>query len=142
MTAPNFYDLHAKAVRITWYPHGKGGPMAPGAPAVRRGAPILEYSDGSQDIVATGEDLNIGVKTKAGTFVTAVVRKNGIVPGAVTSIGVLIPDAIVGSEPVAIDTLGVLAIHRPVIAHVTPGQIESYTKLKLTGHASRVELPL
>jgi hypothetical protein len=73
--------------------------------------------------------------------VTAVVRKNGIVPGAVTSIGVLIPDAVVGSQPVPIDTLGVLAIHRPIAA-ISPGQLESYTKLKLTGTASRVELPL
>lgn len=139
MTAPNYYDLHARSVRIAWYPHGKGGLVVPG---IRAGSPILEYSDGSQDIVATGDDLNIGVKTKAGTFVTAVVRKNGIVPGAVTSIGVLIPDAVVGVEPVAIDTLGVLAIHRPVVVHPTPGQLESYTKLKLTGHASRVDLPM
>ena len=137
MTAPNYYDLHAKSVRILWYPNGKGGPIVKGHPA----QPVLEYSDGSQDISATGDDLNIGQKTKAGTFVTAVVRKNGIVPGAVTSIGVLIPDAVVGTEPVAIATLGVLAIHRPTV-QVTPGQLESYTKLKLTGTASRIELPL
>jgi hypothetical protein len=137
MATANYYDLHAKSVRIIWYPNGKGGPIGAGHPT----GPVLEYSDGSQDITASGADLVVGTQTKAGTFVTAVVRKNGIVPGAVTSIGVLIPDAVVGSQPVPIDTLGVLAIHRPIAA-ISPGQLESYTKLKLTGTASRVELPL
>jgi hypothetical protein len=46
MTTPNYYDLHAKSVRILWYPNGKGGPIVKGHPAQA----LLEYSDGSQDI--------------------------------------------------------------------------------------------
>jgi hypothetical protein len=123
---------------VTWYPHGKGGPIVPEGPPP--GAPVLIYSNGSSHVTAWGNQLTVGAPTPAGTFVVAVVGRSGL-PGASTSLGVLIPDVAVNGAPVAVHTVGVLASHREV-SQIGPGQVETYTELSLNGTAANVRLPL
>ena len=85
--------------------------------------------------------MKVGPATPAGTFVVALVKTTGIVPGGVTSVGVLIPDMNVDGAPVAVHTFGVLAQHRGV-SSLGPGQLETYTELALKGTAENIVLPL
>jgi len=138
MSNPNFYDLRGHSIHVAWYPHGKGGPIVVGGPPA--GAPVLIYSHGGSHVTAWGDQLTVGAPTPAGTFVVAVVEKSGL-PGAVTSFGVLIPDARVNGSAVSIHTVGVLANHREV-SQLGPGQVETYTEISLHGTAASVVLPL
>jgi len=137
MATPNYYDLSGHSTRVSWYPKGRGGPIVQGAPA---NGPLLIYSNGTTDITVSGEDLTVGPATPAGTFVVGVVKKTNIVPGGVSSFGVLIPDAVVDGSPVVVETTGILAVHRGV-AQLGPGQLETYTELKLKGTAASIALP-
>jgi hypothetical protein len=84
--------------------------------------------------------LKVGPATRAGTFVVGVVKKANIVPGGVSSFGVLVPDVVVEASPVAVETIGVLAVHRGT-AQLGPGQLETYTEIALKGTAANVILP-
>jgi hypothetical protein len=137
MTSPNYYDLSGHSTRISWYPTGRGGPIAKGTPA---NAPVLIYNNGTTDVSVTGDDLTVGPATPAGTFVVGVVKKANIVPGGVSSFGLLVPDVVVDGAPVAVETTGILAVHRGV-AQLGPGQLETYTELKLKGTAASIILP-
>jgi len=138
MAGANLYDLHGHGKRILFYPQGKG-PI----PAGQHAGPVLIYDDGSTQVECRGDKLRIGHETWAGTVVTALVRDNGIVPGAVTSLVVVIPD--VSPQPadgsVAVHTIAVLANHRgtPVIG---PGQLETYSEFAVKGIAALTKLPL
>jgi hypothetical protein len=135
MSNPNYYDLSGKSTRITWYPQGKGGPIVAGGPSAS--TPVLFYSNGSQDVCAYGNDLKVS-KSPAGTFVTAVVKKGNILPGAFgdTCFTALIPDADVESNhSVPIHSVGVVSVHRGAALSV-PGQLETYTTIQLTGTAA------
>ena len=138
----NKYDLHGHlhghSTHVTWYPHGKGGPIILGGPPA--GAPVLIYSNGGTPVTAWGNQLTVGAPTPAGTFVVAIVERSGL-PGASVSLGVLIPDVAVNGAPVAVHTVGVLANHREV-SQLGPGQVETYTELSLAGTAASVILPL
>ena len=90
---PNYYDLSGHLTRIGWYPKGKGGPLMPGGASGN--TPVLTYTNGSLEASVTGADLTVN-RSPAGTFVTAVVKKTGIVPGGITSFAVLILMLIVG----------------------------------------------
>jgi hypothetical protein len=137
----NFYDLHGhlhgQSIHVTWFPHGKGGPIVLGGPSA--GAPQLVYSKGGSSVTAWGDQLTVSAPTPAGTFVVAVVEKLGL-PGAVLSFGVLIPDVTVNASPVAVHTVGVLAEHREV-AQIGPGQVETYTEIPLKGTAANPVTP-
>ena len=137
----NFYDLHGQlkghSTHVTWYPHGKGGPILVGGPPA--GAPVLIYSNGGAPVTAWGNQLTVGAPTPAGTFVVAIVERSGL-PGASVSLGVLIPDVAVNGAPVAVNTVAVLANHREV-SQIGPGQVETYTELSLKGTAASVILP-
>jgi hypothetical protein len=139
MATANYYDLSGASTRIGWYPTGRGGPIVVGGPPAN--APVLVYSNGSMDVSVFGAELQVGPATPAGTFVVAVVKTTQIVPGGVVSLGVLIPDVVIGSSPVSVATVGVLAVHRGV-AQLGPGQLETYTEINLRGTAARIELPL
>ncbi len=109
----NVYDLrghlNGHSTQVTWYPHGKGGPIIVGGPPA--GAPVLIYSNGGAPVTAWGDQLTVGAPTPAGTFVVAIVKQTGL-PGASVSLGVLIPDVAVNGAPVSVHTVGVLASHR------------------------------
>jgi|HubBroStandDraft_6_1064221.scaffolds.fasta_scaffold43473_4 hypothetical protein len=135
MATPNYYDLSGPSTRIGWYPSGRGGPVTPGGPGP--GTPVLIYSNGSTDVIVWGDELRVGPSTPAGTFVVAVVKTTGIVPGGVVSLGVLIPDVVVDSSAVSIHTIGVLAVHRGV-AQLGAGQLETYTEMALKGTAALI----
>jgi len=139
MAGANFYDLHGHGKRIHYYADGKGGPVGPGSYK----GPILVYDDGSSSIECHGDDLQVSPSTNAGTVVTAIVRKNGIVPGAITSLVVLLPDISPqqAERGVAVRTIAVLSQHRPAPV-IGPGQLQTYTELELTGTAARVALPM
>jgi hypothetical protein len=138
MAGANLYDLHGNGKRILYYPQGKG-PIHAG----EKPGPVLVYDDGHSQVECHGSKLKVGHETWAGTVVTALVRDNGIVPGAVTSLVVVIPD--VSPQPadgsVAVHTIAVLANHRgtPVIG---PGQLETYSEFALKGIAALTKLPL
>jgi hypothetical protein len=136
---PNYYDLHGHSTRIAWYPEGRGGPIVVGGPPAN--APVLDYSSGSLEASASGDDLTV-TTTPIGTFVTAVVKKSSIVPGGVTVFAVLIPDVRVSSAGNAvIHTFGVVSVHRGT-SNISPGQQETYTTIQLQGTANNVERPL
>jgi hypothetical protein len=134
----NYYDLSGHSTRIGWYPAGKGGPVVAGGPPAN--APVLIYSNGSSDVSVWGDDLRVGPLTGAGTFVVGVVNRAKIVPGGISSFGVLIPDVVVDASPVSVHTIGVLAVHRGT-AQLGPGQLETYTEVALKGTAANVILP-
>jgi len=139
MAGANLYDLHGHGKRIHYYVDGKGGPIGPGSYK----GPLLVYDDGSSSIECHGDDLKVGPTTNAGTVVTAIVRKNGIVPGAITSLVLLLPD--VSPQPadggVAVHTIAVLSQHRPTPV-LGPGQLQTYTEFAVKGTAARVALPM
>lgn len=138
MSIANFYDLRGPSTQVSWYPHGKGGPIIAGGPPA--GAPVLIYNNGGSPVTAWGDQLTVGASTPAGTFITAVVGQTGL-PGAVLSLGVLIPDVTVNGSPVEVHTVGILAKHREV-SRLGPGQLETYTEINLQGTAATVVLPL
>lgn len=135
MAGANFYDLHGNSKRIFYYPNGKTivGPAK---------EPLLVYDDGSTQVECTGDRLKIGPTTWAGTPVVALVRSSGIVPGAVTSLFVLIPD--VAPNPadgtVHVETYAILANHRGT-GDLGAGQLETYTEMHLKGSAALIKLP-
>jgi hypothetical protein len=130
------YDLSGRSTRIQWYPKGTGGPVTK-PPST---GPVLHYSGGSLDVSVSGDDLQVS-SSRAGTWVTAIVKKTGIVPGAITCFSVLVPDASVDSgQHVAIQTIGVLSIHREV-SLLGPGQLETYTSVALAGSAAILQMP-
>ena len=137
MSGANQYDLHGHGRRIHYYVNGKGGPVAPGAPT----GPLLIYDDGTTQVECSGSDLKVGPATNAGTVVTALVRKNGIVPGAYTSIVVLIPD--VSPPPadgvVSVHTMAMLSQHRPT-SSIGAGQLQTYSEFALRGTAALVKI--
>jgi hypothetical protein len=136
MTTPNYFDLSGDSIRIGWYPDGSGGPVKEGQPL----GPVLQYTDVSGSQTITGKKLTVS-STAVGTFVTAIVKDTGVVPGAVTAFAALIPDvAVDGRQSVAISTLGALSTHRGV-AQLGPGQLERYTLIPLTGTAASLTLP-
>lgn len=139
MSGANVYDLHGHGKRIYYYPEGKGGPVGPGHV---KGATLI-YDDGSTQVECDGDDLKVGPATNAGSTVTAIVRKTGIVPGAITSLVVLIPD--VAPQPadggVHVKTIAVLSQQRPTPV-LGAGQLQTYTEFQVTGTASLVKLPL
>jgi len=139
MLGANLYDLHGHGKRIHYYADGKGGPIGPGSIK----GPLLIYDDGSTQVECSGDDLKIGPATNAGTVVTALVRKNGIVPGAYTSLVVLLPD--VSPQPadgaVTVHTIAVLSQHRPTPV-LGAGQLQTYTEFAVKGTAAIVKLPL
>jgi hypothetical protein len=138
MPKPNYFDLSGNLIRIGWYPQGRGGPIMPGN--LVPNTPMLIYSRGSLDVSVTGSDLTV-TQSPAGTFVTAVVKKGGIIPGGITSMSVLIPDADVSiNQCIAIHTVGVVSVHRGT-AQLGPGQLETYTTIELTGTAAIIILP-
>ncbi len=130
----NYYSLTGHSTHVTYYATG-AGPIVAGQPPP---GPSLEYISGSIDVVATGDALTI-TTTPIGQFVTALIKENGV-PGARTYFSVLIPDVKVGNQGVAVHSIGVLSITRPV-SNIGPGQIESYTELALQGTASNIERP-
>jgi len=138
MSGANYYDLHSHSKRISYFPDGRG-PIG----GAYKGGPLLIYDDGSSHVECSGEDLKVGPSTWAGTTVVALIRKNGIVPGAVTSLLVQIPD--VSPSPVdaavPMHTIAIQANHRgtPVIG---PGQLETYAEMAFHGTAALVKLPL
>jgi hypothetical protein len=136
MGTPNYYDLSGPSTRIAWYPNGQGLAKA-GGPAA--GAPVLVYSGPTGDVAVSGDGLTVS-KTPAGTFVVAVIKGSQIVPGAVVSFGVLIPDVNVSNAGVAVNTFGALSTHRGT-SQLGPGQLEQYTEMALTGTAANIELP-
>jgi hypothetical protein len=72
-----------------------------------------------------------------------VIKKTGIVPGAVSYFSVLLPDVevAIASPNVAVQTFGFLSLHRPV-SKIGPGQDETYTVVALHGTAANIERPL
>jgi hypothetical protein len=139
MNNANLYDLHSHSKRIHFYPEGKGGPIGTGTPK----GPVLIYDDGSSQVECSGDDLKVGPATNAGTAVTALVRKTGIVPGAYTSLVVLIPDVAVppADGAVSVHTIAVLAQHRPT-SNIGAGQLQTYSEFAVHGTAALVKLPL
>ena len=139
MAGANLYDLHGHGKRIHYYADGKAGPIGPGSYK----GPILVYDDGSSSIECHGDDLKVAPATTAGTVVTAIVRKSGIVPGAITSLVLLLPD--VSPPPadggITVHTIAVLSQHRPKPV-IGPGQLQTYSEFALTGIAALVKLPL
>lgn len=139
MSGANLYDLHGHGKRIHYYVNGKGGPASVGGPM----GPVLIYDDGSSQVECSGADLRVGAATNAGTVVTALVRKNGIVPGAYTSIIVLIPD--VSPQPgdgvVTVHSFVVLSQHRPS-SSIGAGQLQTYSEFAVQGTAALVKIPL
>jgi hypothetical protein len=139
MSGANLYDLHGHGKRIQYYVNGKGGPGTAGSPT----GPVLIYDDGSSQVECFGEDLKVGPATNAGTVVTALVRKNGIVPGAYTSLVVLVPDV---SPPPAegavhVHTIAVLSQHRPT-SNIDAGQLQTYSEFPMQGSAALAKLPV
>jgi hypothetical protein len=138
MAGANLYDLHGNGKRILFYPLGKG-PIHPG----EKPGPILIYDDGSTQVECRGAKLNVGHESWAGTVVTALVRDSGIVPGAVTSLVVVIPD--VSPQPaegsVSVHTIAILSNHRGT-PQIGPGQLETYSEFAVTGIAALTKLPL
>jgi hypothetical protein len=138
MSGANLYDLHGNGKRILFYPIGKG-PI----PAGEKAGPILVYDDGSTQVECRGAKLKVGQESWAGTVVTALVRDTGIVPGAVTSLVVVIPD--VSPQPadgsVPVSTIAILSNHRGT-PQIGPGQLETYTEFAVTGIAALTPLPL
>ena len=139
MSGANLYDLHGHGKRIHYYVNGKGGPIKVGSST----GPVLIYDDGSTQVECSGDDLKVGPATNAGTVITALIRKNsGIVPGALTSLVVLIPD--VAPQPadgaVHVHTIAVLSLHRPT-SNIGAGQLQTYSEVALNGTASLVKLP-
>ena len=137
MGTPNYYDLSGPSTRIAWYPTGQGGPVKAGGPPAN--APVLIYSSGGAEVSASGDDLTIA-KTPAGTFVVAVVKRSGIVPGGIVSFGALIPDVNVDGSPVSINAIGVTSVHRGT-SQLGAGPLETYTEMALSGTASSIVLP-
>jgi hypothetical protein len=129
------YELSGQSTRVDWYPRGKGGPAIRGGPAP--GAPLLVYSNGTNEVSVWGADLVVGAETPAGCFVIGIVKKVDVAPGAVVSFGVLIPCVVVDASPVSIHTVGALAVHRAT-TRVGPGQLATYTKIDLSGTASEM----
>jgi hypothetical protein len=68
---------------------GRGGSLHAGASAA--GGPTLIYQCGAIEISVSGDNLTAGPATPAGMFVVVLIKKAGIVPGRMTSIGVLFP---------------------------------------------------
>jgi hypothetical protein len=138
MTGANLYDLHGHGKRILFYPLGKG-PI----PAGEKAGPVLIYDDGSTQVECRGAKLKVGHESWAGTVVTALVRDNGIVPGAVTSLVVVIPD--VSPPPsdgsVSVHTIAILSNHRGT-PQIGPGQLETYSEFAVKGIAALTKLPL
>jgi hypothetical protein len=137
MANPNYFDLSGPSTRIQWYPKGKGGPIvAGGSPA---NAPTVIITSGSIDATISGNDLTVGPSTPVGTFVVAVIKKNNTVPGAQTSIAVLIPDVIVDTSALPVNTIGILSVYRGT-AQLGAGQLETYTEFPLQGTAANIAL--
>jgi hypothetical protein len=136
----NYFDLSGHSTRVGWYPNGKGGPIKQPAAAGAANRGLLEYSSGALEASVSGDDLKV-FATPVGTLVTAIVKKDGIVPGATISFMLLVPDVNDAPNGVAIHTIGVLSTHRPT-PRLGPGQLETYTELPLTGTALNVEFPL
>ena len=69
-------------------------------------------------------------------------RKDGIVPGAYTSLVVLITDISPqpGDGSLPLHTIAVLSQHRPV-SNIGAGQLQTYTEFALQGTAALVRLP-
>src|SRR5262249_9375493 len=133
-----FYDLKGSSTHVTWYPAGKGGPLAVGGPPAN--APLLVYRDDSSDVSVWGDDLMVGDSTRAGTFVVALIKRTGL-PGADLSFALLVPDVHVDASAVPVQTIGVLTKHREV-SQIGPGQLENYTEINLKGTAAHVLMPL
>jgi len=138
MSGANLYDLHGNGKRILFYPLGKG-PI----PAGEKAGPILIYDDGSTQVECRGTKLKVGPESWAGMVVTALVRDSGIVPGAVTSLVVVIPD--LSPQPadgsVSVHTIAILSNHRGT-PQIGPGQLETYSEFAVTGIAALTKLPL
>jgi hypothetical protein len=101
---------------------------------------VLEYSSGSLDVSVAGDDLTVS-SSPAGTFVTAVIKKTKIVPGAVTSFCLVVPGVVIGgANSVAVHTVGMLAVHRGA-SLIGPGQLETYTSMDLKGTAASIVMP-
>ena len=139
MSGANLYDLHGHGKRIHFYVNGIGGPVGPN----HISGPALIYDDGSSQVTCSGDDIKVGPPTNAGTVVTAIVRKTGIVPGAYTSLVVLLPD--VSPQPadgaVPVHTIAVISQHRPT-SMLGAGQLQTYTEFAVKGTAALVKLPL
>ena len=138
MAGANLYDLRGQEKRILYYPEGKGA-----MPGVEQSGPILIYDDGSSRMECSGARLKVGHENWAGTVVTALIRTNGIVPGAVTSLVVLIPDIspLPTDGSVAVHTIAVLANHRGT-PMAGPGQLKTDTEFAVDGTAVLKKLPL
>lgn len=135
MAGANFYDLHGNSKRVSYYPNGRTI-VGPGK------MPVLIYDDGASQVECSGDNLKVGPSTWAGTPVVALVRSNGIVPGAVTSLFVLIPDVSPnpGDAAVHVETYAMLANHRGT-SELGPGQLETYSDFSLKGTAALIKLP-
>jgi hypothetical protein len=136
MNNANYYDLSAHSIRIKWYPHGVGGPVRVGGVS----GPTLIYNDGHSEVTVSGNDLTIGKATLAGTVVTAVVRKTGIVPGGISTLSVLVPDVELVGDSVPVELVGIEAVHRGT-ATLGAGQLETYKSIQFRGTAANVALP-
>ena len=138
MAGANYYDSQRSRDPNCMVPAGQGRAHHPGGPPAGGAGPRLFERLARRDRL--GKEPDSRPRTPAGTFVVAVVKTTNIVPGGVTSFGVLIPDVVVETSPVVLHTIGVVAVHRGV-AQLGPGQLETYTEVSLKGTAAHIIMP-
>jgi hypothetical protein len=142
LVQPNFFQLSShhrhggSALHVSYLTHS--GPATPQFP---QGPPHFTYQDASMSRSFVGQDVEV-VQTELGAVVSVVIR---LTPDAgSTTFSLLVPRvSLIASQPAAIHTDGITAIHRLSLAPgLNHGQQDQYSVTSLQGTASNVIVPL
>lgn len=124
LVQPNHYILSGKHIHISYSTSGIDG------------KPHFSYQDAQHTLNFSGDHIR-RVETEVG-FIISVTMRLTIDSGG-TTFSLLIPRILVGpGQSASVHTIGISTLHRFLILPM-PGQQDSYTTIKLKGHAERVE---
>lgn len=134
---PNQYHLSGTGISLSYYPDGFG-PVRPG-----QGRAVLFYQDTSRSLAfGAGEIRTVDVPDLGEVLSVTTVKTTDI---GDTSFSFVLPSVRLPGElgaAIAVDTFGVITLHRTFLGEIGHPQHESYTTVALSGTASVGMLPV
>lgn len=124
LVQPNHFIFSGKHIHVSYSTSGIDG------------KPHFSYQDSQHTLSFSGDQIR-SVETEVGVIVSVTTRLT--IDSGGTTFSLLVPRILVGpGQSASIHTIGISTLHRFSILPM-PSQQDSYSTVKLKGHAERVE---